>query len=107
MPTTRTRQDAVRGIAAILRNDVEQALQDLDRGSGSKSLLTKSACRGMQRASVGGVDIGDEDEEVARFCAAELTAARADAHFVNLDFLRRSTLRFFSSAALARSLRFF
>ena len=58
------------GIAAILRNDVEQALQDLDRGSyGSKSLLTKSACRGMQRASVGGVDIGDEDEEVARFCA--------------------------------------
>ena len=59
------------GIAAVLRNDVEQALQDLERGSyGSKSLLTKSACRGMQRGSVGTVDVGeDEDEEVARFCA--------------------------------------
>lgn len=59
------------GIAAVLRNDIEQALQDLERGSyGSKSLLTKSACRGMQRASVGGMDVGDdEDEEVARFCA--------------------------------------
>ena len=55
--------------AAMLRDDVEEALRDLEAGSdASKSMLTKSACRGMQRGSAREVaeEDGMDEESIAK-----------------------------------------
>ena len=56
--------EAQQAEAEMLRGDVEEALRDLQGGSdASKSMLTKSATRGMQRGSAREVAEGDSMDE--------------------------------------------